>query len=656
MPGVEDDGRNPTDPSDPLTGTPAAARYNPVRGLLSTCLLLLGAVAAPGATAAAAGMRVPDLPVADAALLEQAHKALANVLTLQGVEARVEVGEDGFIDWEQRGPRDDKEWAWFLNRHLHFPVLLAAWRCTGERIFLEKIHADLRDWIVANPSPRRLNFTPAWRPLEVARRIERSWLPVYFHLPPDEPRAAAIRAMIRDSLPDHADMLRRFPSFWGGNHLLTEMTTLARIGAFWPDLPGAAEWRQHGVQAVGRLLRQQVYPDGVYKEISNHYHWIALQNFQATAEVLAAWPDLQEPPDFRARVAAMWEYFIISARPDGVGPLDNDADLEANWLLYAAAAPDFARADWDYIVSHGHTGSAPAGLPSRWFPWAGQLILRGGWGADDHWLRMDLGPRGTAHDHADHLHLDLALGQAPLLVDNGRYTYRPGAWRDYFAGPRGHNLLLIDGQAPLPPARATQQALTDRVQLDGHASFARGENLWPQPAWTGRGARRHERTLMYRHGDYALVLDRVWLWGPAAVAVFWHFHPDCTVRAESGRIVARHPSGRSLRLLLQGPDAVRIEVVRGAEDPPQGWHSPRYNERQPAAAAVCTAPASAPQDWLWLLLPDDHPEPLAIEQAPAGDRLLLRLHWEESIDTWSIPLAPGGAGGWSHRRDPHLHQ
>ena len=57
-----------------------------------------------------------------------------------------------------------------------------AWLDTAEAKYITAINDLIIDWIRANPVPRYMNFSPAWRALEAARRIEQPWLEVFFRL------------------------------------------------------------------------------------------------------------------------------------------------------------------------------------------------------------------------------------------------------------------------------------------------------------------------------------------------------------------------------------------------------------------------------------------------------------------------------------------
>src|SRR6185503_15998390 len=95
-------------------------------------------------------------------------------------------------------------------------------------------------------------------------------------------------------------------------------------------------------------------------------------------------------------------------------------------------------------------GSEPPGHTQAFYPSAGYLIQRSGWGRLDSHLVFDCGGLGMltgGHAHADALSVTLFSGGRELLVDPGTCVYNCAPeWRDYFRSTRAHNTVTIDGQ------------------------------------------------------------------------------------------------------------------------------------------------------------------------------------------------------------------
>ncbi len=507
-----------------------------------------------------------------------ADDALAGYFTLQGVRGKQEERDDGGLDWEARGPRDDQEWAWMLNRHAFFTDLLSAWQHTGDDRYRVVLDEYLRDWILNSPYPDRVTFSAQWRPLEVARRIQRAW-PVVFVLGGTSDET---RLLMLDSIFDHADSLREHPSPWG-NHLLTETTMLAKLATLWPEFADADEWLDYASERVTGLIEKQVYPDGAYKELSNHYQIIAMRSFQKFYQLMRLAEREVKIEVFRDRLIKMWHYYWVVQKPDGTGPLNNDSDLEDN------ANDVIKRFEND-------TPKVPEG--SSYFPWAGHAVMRDGHNNDARWAFFDMGPYGTQHEHEDRLHLSLSVGRQNFLVDAGRYTYKPGPARDYFRGPHSHNIVLLNGRGTLPPAREVSSPLPSFVSINDDidcfkatASYANG--------W-------HTRAVLFFHGVGWVVLDEVIAFGPNEVATLWHWHPDVAVTVSNNQIQADGPD-KSLYVrpvVLFGYDLNKLKMtqVKGLETPRfAGWYGPKFNKREAAWQVECTIRINRPVITAWLI-------------------------------------------------------
>ena len=562
----------------------------------------------------------PGVPAAlkpPPAYRDRAHDALNDRFTLQDLRGRQPRLDDGGLDWEARGPRDDKEWAWFLNRHGFIPDLLAAHAATGDPRYAAKAASLLVDWTDANPYPARFSFSPAWRPLEAARRVMQAWIPAFEYMRQDpDAHGPALLAMLA-SVPDHADKLDRFASFWGGNHLITEKIALATLAAAWPEFREAEAWFDRAVDTVRREITAQTYPDGSYKELTNHYQRVVLAAVQPLMPVLRA-RDADAADALSRRVEEMWHYFIMVAAPDGTGPMNNASDLEHNHARAENMPAFFNRPDWNYVLSHGARGERPSGPPSRFFEWAGHVVMRLGWNPDGPWLFFDAGPHGSAHQHKDQLNLAFFARGRHLVADSGRYIYQPGPWKDYFEGPRAHNVLLLDGRGTVPPPRVVSRPLPVSVDFSDTHAFATAAARFPTDPARGRGAPRHTRAVLLLGPEHALVLDEVIAFGPRTLEAVWNFHPSVTPD-EADRIVRRLPAPGGNAL-----SQTAVTDLRGSEDPVGGWFSPTYNLRKPALQRTHTFRTRGPVVLPWLLSHPDAPEP-DITLTTVGNRTY-RIH------------------------------
>ncbi len=558
-------------------------------------------------------------------LQDLADRLLADQIQIQGVHGSIVRLAGGRIDWNDRGPKDDPEWAWLLNRHSYFQILLGAWVATGDDRYRDRVLADLDDWIRANPYPDRLTFSSAWRPLEVARRIVDTWPLIWLHLRDDPAFSDEQQARFLESILDHADALRDHASFWGGNHLLTESSALAAIAAYFPAFKDASGWLQEAAGRFTRQLLKQTYPAGAYKELSNHYHLVVLREVDRFEQILefSEHAESLEPglADFRERVQAMWRYFAGVARPDGIGPLNNAADREDN----RAAIAEARHVDWEQVRPE---------TAVRRYPWAGHVVMTDDAASPTEWAFFDAGPLGSAHDHADRLQLNVYFAGGSFLADRGRYTYAPGSWSEYFKGPQAHNTLLIDGEAPLPGSRTVERPLPIDHGLEQDWMWFSAENAFRPDRTGGRGPARHRRTVIYLPRQAWLVIDQVLRFGPHEITTYWNFAPEVTESAARTHFRQIAVSDSLHR------DASGVRFASGEISPSLGWTSDRYGVRQPALVRVEKLKSMGPGAILWAIVPRPEIEISTASWSATGGRIRVRISDSEDAE-WLVNLRAG---------------
>jgi hypothetical protein len=540
-----------------------------------------------------------DPPAPSARTNRRAEKVLGDTVMVDWVEARVPRRADGGFDWDAPGAHGDREWAWGINRHTHLRWLCDAFLRTGNVRYVERLDEDLRDWILSSPYPGRKSATARWRGPEATARV-REWDDIFYALQPVDAFSPSTRILMLASLVDHADYLRRFHA-QGNNWAVGEMQGLALMAAAWPEFRDAREWIAHASDVMEREMARQVYPDGAHTELTCKYHRITARQFDDFIQT-AARAGETPPAALRIGVERMWDYLAYTMRPDGRSLLNNDSDLDETRATVLQLADDYEREDWRFVASNGAEGLAPA-RASVVFPWAGHVVARSSFAADAHWAFFDVGPWGTGHQHDDMLHLSVTAFGRDLLVDSGRYAYRSDAWRGYFTGSAGHNVILVDGRGQRPGLERTQAPLDSTAVVWGEAfDFARGRF---QAGFRGiDGRANHARALMHVRGAYWIVVDRIDTDRPRQVTALWHFHPDCAVALEGREAVTTDTDAGNLRVVPLGEVDWRVALVSGRETPEmQGWYSAHYNHKVPAPTAVYTARIKRSATFAWLLLP-----------------------------------------------------
>ena len=540
----------------------------------------------------------------DTALESLADDTVNDIYLLQGVRGNARRDGKGNLDWTYRGPNGDREWALFTNRHFVLLGLKKAYAEYGKPDYMAYMNAFLTDWIEANmPAPEgpdEYAMPEPWQPMSTASRLLQVWPQLYYYFLDEPLFDDSTRLLMLSTVHAQAEHLKRYHR-QKHNHAVKEMAGLGHAAAAWPEFRNAAAWSAYSIETLKAEIERQVYPTGVQKELSSHYQRTVLE-YVAQYVAFSTAAGVELPDDFVALAEAMADYLARTMKPDGHVIVNNDADADFVRDKLLAFAEQFDRGDWRYIASAGDAGLAPTGLPSSYYPYAGQLVSRSNWTEAAHWSFFDAGPWGISHQHNDRLHLSLSVGQRNLLVDTGRVNYiKDNPLRRHIVSSAAHNVILIDGagQGPQLPER-TQPALESAIVAPDYdfAVASTGDNF---PTIEGTAA--HTRALLYLRDRYWLVVDRIETDRPRRIQVLWHFHPDVTLAsAAGGGVRSVDADVANLSIAPLGGERWSTEIVKGRMEPDvQGWYSPVYNTVVPAPTAVMTADIDGSRIFAWLL-------------------------------------------------------
>lgn len=574
--------------------------------------------------------------------VEQADAILEGAFTLYNVPARVPARPEGGLDWSYNGPDGDREWGWGLNRQFWAVTLLSAFQSTGNPVYAQCYDRYIRDWILANPYPGERTREPQWRGLETFMRVNGSLSRGFYELQDVPELTPVTRILILSTIPDHAHYLRHFHA-GGGNWISMEMRGLATAAVCWPEFAEADSWLDYAFARMLPEVENQVYPDGVQKELTSHYHIVTVRSFDSFADI-ARIAGRDVPPAFEEGIGAMYHYLAYTMRPSGYGLLNNDSNLDHTAPIVLRNADRFERPDWTHIATNGEKGTAPEGLPSRVFPWAGQLVMRSDWGRDAQWGFFDMGPLGIGHWHYDKLHLSVSAFGRDILVDAGRYTYKGGPWRSYFVGSKSHNAILVDGCEQHDSVREVSEPMQSNYTITPEFDFARGTFAGPYEGLEGEAT--HTRAVLYVRGRYWLVVDAIETDRPRDITALWHFHPECAVETEGSSAVSTDPDSGNVRVTPVSASDWRVNLVQGQEEPEiQGWWSREYNHKTPGACAVYETHVDGAAVFAWLIVPRHGVVPAAHStiESPDGQSVTVRVEiLGEGPDIFGIPLAGPG--------------
>ncbi len=599
------------------------------------------------------------LPDQAASILREADEICGHRFRLLGYEnLSFDLDSGSEIDWHldpvhgKRAPLDpwfripfldfavvgDHKVTWELNRHQHLVTLAKARLLTGSDNDLERYTRELiaqwRSWTKANPYPLGINWGSS---LEVAfRSLSWIWVDRLLTGSPT-PEYAGFRTELLPALAFHGRYIERYLStyFSPNTHLLGEAVALFFLGTLYPQMPGAARWKESGWKIVLHEAERQVRPDGVYFEQSLHYHVYAL-DFFLYARLLAARNKMEISPAYDAVLGRMLDVVAALAQAgpaEGFGdddggrvfnPRRNRTEQttdplalgsmmyarefsaarlteEAIWLFGNPAVEQFSR-----ISPSTQTNPVARSVA---FPDGGLYIL-----ADSQpyaqAMVVDAGPQGvgrSGHGHADALSLRLTMDGRRWLVDSGSGVYiaKDPADRDTFRGTGAHNTLRVDG---------VDQAVPDEPFSWTHIPTTVAENWVTGESFTyfvgsHNGYARladpvvHRRHVLQIAGGLCLVRDVALGQAEHELEIRWHFAPDLLVRtAGLGRVETSQPGN--------GPDESGLSLIVPAEtvwqtasEVSRTLVSPAYGALQPAPLVRCHARVTLPAETATALVP-----------------------------------------------------
>lgn len=547
----------------------------------------------------------------------QGDSVISDIFTFQSVSGKHPRLANGQLDWQNKGPNNDIEWTYFLNRHFFYSQLLRAYKTTGNEVYPQSFSNLVSDWVISNPFPKEGKKTtnPAWRLLEAGLRMGEVWPGAFYNLQSSEGFSTAARILMLSSLPDHADYLLKNHGRQH-NHAAMELNGLNQIALCWPEFKDADTWHNHAIAKMMEELELEVYADGVQKELTNHYHNVALANFESFKDNTEA-AKKPLPEKFIKTIEAMYNYSAYALRPDGKGLLNNDSDLNDERNLITRESEEMNRSDWKYIASNGKEGKKPAGTPSVFFPWAGHMFMRNGWDANSQWSFFDVGPWGLAHQQNDKLHFSLFANGQDLLVDAGRLYYKPDDWRLYFNLSKSHNVILVDGkgQNQIPPGTVEKPLpVVQTIQPEFDfcmATFDGGfGDRWDYSRpfqyhnATDTIPAKHTRAVIYLKDEFWVVVDKIDIDKARKITPLWHFNPTCEVKIENNNIVTTNAGRGNLRIIPVSDFNWNIKLIKGQEKPEiQGWYSEHYNKKEANFCAQYNANLQKSSVFAWVMLP-----------------------------------------------------
>ncbi|MAF12551.1 hypothetical protein CMK11_19055, partial [Candidatus Poribacteria bacterium] len=453
---------------------------------------------------------------------------------------------DGKIDWFYNPTieRDDlplnHEWLWQLGRMGFWSNLGRTYWATGDERYAQTFVDQLRGWTRQCPRTHdNGNYAnSAWRTIECGIRMGGPWPDAYHRFLTSPSFTDDDIVLYLKSCLEQAQHLREHPT--SGNWLTMEMSGLYAVGALFPELKQAEEFRAYAVGRVYEELGVQFLPDGAQVELTPGYHQVALSNILKIAEFARLVGRVEElPADFVAMTERAFDFNLYLMTPDRDLPRFNDSwNTNVPRTMRQAAELFPVRAEFAWAANDGREGSAP-GETSHLFPYAGYAAMRSGWERDANYLAFDFGTLGYGHVHQDKLNVVVWAYGRPMLFDGGGGNYESSPYRRYDIDTFSHNTGLVDGQ---PQRRSTgdrwanvsQEPIDARWESTPEFDFAAGVYDEGYGDVDDRTA-AHVRRVLFVKPDLFVIADTFTPYDDASHTYQIRWHVDSTAWREETR-------------------------------------------------------------------------------------------------------------------------
>lgn len=471
--------------------------------------------------------------------------------------------------WREQPFNADQNWLFNYHALRWVLALLQAGRDTGDTAYTNRAAFLLKDWLATNPRSTKATLM-SWN--DMATGLRASVL------------ACAVGdlgrpAWLATGLKSHGTALAD-PGFYTyhGNHALNQAIGLLDVACAMLNRP----WKSLSSSRISALVLESVDSEGVSNEQAVSYQLYNYEQYDRARRHLTNC-GVAVPSAF-SRVAKMPEFLAYATDPDGTYVQLGDTDLRKARVIKDTIA--------EYAATAGASGPKP---PSTIRPYAaGYLFARSGWGetrpfVDETFLTMRFGPGQTLHGQHDGQSITLSAKGRRLILDPGKYTYTPGAWKTFFESRAAHNVVVVGGLA------------YDDGRFTTNASVTKPAYLYATTTNSGyAGVTNRRRMIWSRGADYVIVDDQLSSTVTRTFRQTWHLARGSAPTISGGRLDTHLTGGNLAIVQLVGRPALR--VITGQTSPIQGWVSEVYQTkfRAPVLQASVTTRAAR---FLTLLVP-----------------------------------------------------
>lgn len=547
-------------------------------------------------------------------------------------------------------PENQEQWAVSFNRHELWKNLAYAYSQSGDKKYLNEFSWQLRSWSQTMPVTFGRFFTEGFYDqfgflplsLNAGLRTGSYWYYAFDKFK-DDINDDDIYTMLY-WFREHGRFLNSPSNFnpvsnWGA----METNGLMHIAIMFPEFVQSNLWFQTACDRIEKMLRMQVYPDGVQKELTPSYHKHTINQFVSSLK-LAKKNNIELKPSVEKMIEKMYMALAKLAMPNLTTPPLNDS-VGVGSDVFATAAelyPD--NQTFKYFNTNRKEGN-PGFLSCR-LPWAGWNIMRQGWEIDSKYLFFDTGPLGLAHYHQDKLHFIIYAYGSPLVSEIGHYYYDQSKWRNYSLQGWSHNTVVVDGMAQ--KREHTKQTIETYDQNDT-GKWISNDKFDYASGWLVNGYADDDkkldiivkREIVFVKPEYFIVVDSYQSSDEKEhnYQALFHFYDNLAAAGANNSINVRsHKAGLDVYGLW--PKDAEVKVVKGQQNPLLGWKkTSTIGKLVPTPVGVYQFSGRDRINAVWLFVPKTvgfRPSIRDINVNETSDEIILKWKTDSNSDQLTI--------------------
>jgi hypothetical protein len=514
-----------------------------------------------------------------------------------------------------RPGKADVKGPWEVSRCQQFPILGQAYWLTGDERFAECFAGTIKDFIEKNKPGIGVHWAC---PMDVALRTV-SWLSGLSFFQGSGHLNIRWWRMFTKSLVQHGRHITNnleFGTLEGriivSNHGLANLFGLYWLSLNFPGLDAGCVWRGIAETGLEQQVQLQILSDGGGFESSIPYHRLVTEMF-LSAYALSLHHGIPLSAAYRDQLVKALEFIKTLAQPNGRQPQIGDADNGRAHIFSGYGAWESEQENMDHLLMAGAVvlnmpdlamnikpvnqleglfwSDRPPIYPGtnqnqeslvKIYPNAGLGLIK----QNDFYVLMNNSVCGTFgignHKHNDQLAVEWVIGNTPLLVDGGSYTYTqdPDA-RNWFRSTSHHNTLQIDGleQHNMDPSALFRLAQSGEANwMDPVIDNQRGLGIRARHTGYARNSMDviHERRVMLSKDNY-LIIDDI-ISNAEGHTQVWYFlvHPEVGVELQGNLAVLNYSGGSAF---IEVPHNIAWELE-------SGWYSPGYGTKVKTSALM----------------------------------------------------------------------